>query len=146
MRAEAKTFTITPPHWIVDADKLAEVDPRKLLAAIESLLNRQGARRAGGGLIAAIHGEFDPVAKQFHLHIHGVAIGAQIGVVRSIKTLPKYRFRHSRGDKRGKVRVGRKQLNNLPYPLTYIFQSSWPWMAWIGQRKRKEKQQAKSHS
>lgn len=126
MAGSPNTFTIFPQNWVFTAEQLASKNPRRLLKAFLSVLNRLGLRRAGGYLFVAIHGEFDEATGLFHLHLHGVADQQMLAIIDRLRKLPNFRCRRSKGDTKLRVRIGRKPLTNLPYPLTYILQSYWP--------------------
>jgi hypothetical protein len=126
------TFTVRPRGWMYTAEELARLDPRKLIDGFRRVLDRQRKGQPLGFLIAALHGEFDEDTELFDVHIHGVAEGSMLDVVDRVRDLPNYRCRKAKGDKKARVVIGRKPLTNLPYPLTYPFQSSWP-KRWRGE-------------
>ena len=103
-----------------------------LKAALRSDLNRCGAKDADGFLFAALHGEFEPTEEVYRLHWHLLISGGMIEVVDRLRDRPKYRSRNGDGEAvRQRVRIGRKSLEQLPRPLTYLLQSWWP-SRWIG--------------
>lgn len=132
MRSNFNTFTVFPRDWVVTAEQLMGLDPRMLLLAFLSVLNRLGLRRVRAFLVIAIHGEYDAATGLFHLHIHGLADQAAIAVLDLLRALPNFRCRRSLGEKQ-RVRIGRTPMTNLPYPLTYILQPYWPrrWRATV---------------
>ncbi|WP_162888220.1 hypothetical protein [Sphingomonas mesophila] len=127
-----RTFTVRPRNWLYSVAEFADVDPRDLINRFRSTLNRAGGGKAEGFLIGAIHGEFDEGSALFDLHVHGAADREMLGVVDRLRHLPNYRCRRDEGNERPRVVIRRKALSNLPYPLTYIFQSSWP-KRWRGE-------------
>lgn len=131
MRSSPNNFTALLPDGVVDVSGLLEFDPARRLQAFRSTLNRRGAAEASGFLFACIHGEFDPTTCLFHLHLHGLASDGYLDLLDSLRSLPAYRSARGSGEKQ-KVRIGRRPLDNLPYPLTYIVQSSWP-SRWRGE-------------
>ncbi|MFN7025643.1 MAG: hypothetical protein ACK4QP_14230 [Pseudorhizobium sp.] len=124
-------FSVRPRGWLYTAEELAELDPRELINRFRGVINRQRAGGPLGFLIAALHGEFDEDTGLFDVHLHGVADPVMLKVVDSFRALPNFRCRKKLGE-RPRVVIGRKPLTNLPYPLTYRFQSSWP-KRWNGQ-------------
>jgi hypothetical protein len=129
------TFTVIPPGWSLSPYELAAANPKKMMATFRSDLNRSGAAGADGWAITLVHGEFDPGRVHYQLHLHGVAVGGMIDVVRALSDRPKYAS--SRLGERPddgvfqRIRVSRKPLTNLPSPLTYILQPFWP-SRWSG--------------
>ena len=124
--ARTTTFTAIKRGWEFKPEQLGDVVLEKLLNGFLSDLNRRGAGDADGWLIAFIHGEFETPANIYRLHVHGIASGEMIGVVDSLRHGRKYKFKS--GDSvRFRVRIDRKALTNLPYPLTYCFKAYWPW-------------------
>ena len=126
-----RSFTIVPRSWEFKAGELADVDPRSLIKALRTALYEQGAAEKNGWIIAFIHGEYDPVAMVYRLHVHGLAVGGMVQVIDRLRNLPNYQTQKL--DKDGKpnpvyrrVRINRKPLNNLPDPITYLVQSFWP--------------------
>lgn len=124
-RTNANTFTILLPDGLMDDHQLLTFDPEAEMQRLRSRLNRLDAKEADGYLFGAIHGEFNPLTNLFEVHIHGLARDGMLEVVDRLRTLPGYRSRKG-PEERQKVKVGRKPLDNLPYPITYILQSSWP--------------------
>lgn len=119
------TFSVRPRGWLFTAEELAELNARVLIKRFREVLDRKRAGKPLGFLIASIHGEFDEDTGLYDLHLHGVADAPMLEVVRKLRKLPNYRCRRALGEK-PRVVVGRQVLGNLPYPLTYRFQSSWP--------------------
>ncbi|MEQ8743965.1 hypothetical protein [Parasphingorhabdus sp.] len=126
--------TVVPRHWEIGADDLHLVDPRQLLSAFRSALNRCGANHARGWMFFYIHGEYEPAANVFHIHVHGLAAGEMIGIFDVLRNKPRFKSRRQRSKSaEGKkavsiqrVQVRRKRLTNLPDPITYVVQSFWP--------------------
>ena len=131
MRTSPNTSTTFFPDGVMDVHQLLKFDPKAELEGFRSLLNRLGAGQADGYLFACIHGEFDPTTGLFHLHLHSLAGGEMLVVLSRVRKLPAYRSRRGAGEKQ-KVKIGSQPLDNLPYPLTYIVQSSWP-SRWRGE-------------
>ena len=129
---DARTFTVAPRGWVYTAEELLRLNPSDLINSIRSALNRVGAGKTSGFLIFSIHGEFDASSGLFYLHVHGLADSPMLAAIDRLRKRPKYRRRRSKGEKRTRVRLGRIALTNLPYPLTYIYQSSWP-KRWRGE-------------
>ncbi|KGB52656.1 hypothetical protein FG91_03401 [Sphingopyxis sp. LC81] len=82
---DVRFFTLLPANWVYPAGSLHGADAIKLLAALRQALRRKGADRASGWLFAYIDGEYDPTSRTFRLHVHGLASGEMIDVVRRIK-------------------------------------------------------------
>ncbi len=126
------TFTVRPRGWLFTAEELAALNPRNKINGFRRVLDRQRGGRPLGFLIAGLHGEFDEDTGLYDLHLHGVADPPILDVVDRLRDLPDYRCRKAMGDKTARVVIGRQSLTNLPYPLTYPFQSSWP-KRWRGE-------------
>lgn len=127
----ATTFTIIPRGWEFTPAQLASVLPSLLLAAFRTDLYRRGAARAGGWLFVFIHGEFDPVAGVFRLHIHGACSLEMVPVLDRLRTMRKYQSVRTLPDGGWdpvyrRVWVRRKPLTNMPDPITYLMQAFWP--------------------
>lgn len=120
------TFTAIKRGWEISPHELLDVELQKLLKGFLSDLNRRGAGMADGWLIAFIHGEHETPSGIFRLHLHGVAAGAMIRIIDKLRKGRSYKTK--KGDGVGcRVRIDRKPLTNLPYPLTYCMKSYWPW-------------------
>lgn len=127
----ARTFTIVPKSWEFKAGELASVDPNALLNPLRTALYEQGAAESWGWMIAIIHGEFDPIAKVYRLHVHGLALGGMVQAIDRLRTLPNYQTRPKDAEGRPspvyqRVVVNRKPLTDVPQPITYLVQSFWP--------------------
>lgn len=124
-------FTIIPLTWEVPQDQLDGINPKLLLLTFIAALYGNGAAGAKDWLIAFIHGECDPVAGVYRLHLHGLASDDMIEVVDRLRKLPNYATRRFLADGSPspvyrRVRIERKPLTNLPAPITYLMQSFWP--------------------
>jgi hypothetical protein len=127
----ATTFTLIPRGWTFTPEQLASVIPGLLLNAFLTDLYRKGAASARGWLFAFIHGEFDPVAGVFRLHIHGACSPEMVAVLDRLRTMPKYKSARQLPDGSWdpiyrRVWVRRKPLHSMPDPITYVMQSFWP--------------------
>jgi hypothetical protein len=127
----ATTFTIIPRGWDFTPEELASAIPRLLLAAFLTDLYRKGTASAGGWLYAFIHGEFDPVAGVFRLHVHGACSLEMVPVLDRLRKLPKYKSARKLPNGEWdpvfrRVWIRRKALFNLPHPITYLMQAFWP--------------------
>ena len=125
------TFTIIPEQWECTPEELSNVDPRRLLANFRTDLYGKGTAKASGWLFAFIHGEFDPVARVFRLHVHGFATGGMLAVLDRLRKMDNYRSVRKLPDGEWnpvyrRVWIRRKPLINLPSPLTYLVQAFWP--------------------
>lgn len=124
---EARTFTIIPRGWVYRTGELGTANPRKMLEQVRSALNRAGLGQADGWAFLAIHGEYNPLAQRFTLHLHGVGCGGVLAAVERLKGQRAYRSRGSGNEAiRFPVRISRSPLTNLPAPLTYLIQAWWP--------------------
>ena len=126
-----QTFTIIPRAWEFTPEQLMDEDPRRLMASLRTILYNKGARDADGWLVAYLHGEFDPIARVYRLHVHGLASPTMIQVVKRLREIPQFKTR--RLDPKGKpeaiyrpVRIKWKPLTDIPAPLSYVAQSFWP--------------------
>ena len=125
---------VVKPSWACDVFELQELNPNQLLGEFRADLLRVaqanpknsassaqvGSR--GGFLFAAIHGEFDQIAKLYHPHVHIGATGSYIEIVDGLRKLKGYRP----SDRvRFPIYVNRT-ITDLPSALTYILKSYWP--------------------
>lgn len=125
------TCTILGRSWEVAPDRLTDVDPIALLRAFRADLYRAGLAGSGGWLFAVWHGEYDPIAGIFRLHLHIVCSPAMIPVIDGLRSASNYKFASSLPDGGWdpvyrRIRINRKDLHSLPDPLTYLLQSFWP--------------------
>lgn len=147
----ATTFTIIPRGWDFTPEQLMSVVPWMLLKAFLSDLYRKGAAGARGWLFAFIHGEFDPVAGVFRLHVHGACSSEMVLVLDRLRTMRKYKSARLLPDGSWdpvyrRIWVRRKALHSLPDPITYIMQPFWPsrpiYIAADGKRRRVRQKRA----
>ena len=125
------TATVIPCVWEFTPEQLQTVDPRFLMRSFRTALYRAGAGDVDGWLFAYLHGEFDPLAKVFRLHIHLACTKTMVPVLDRLRTMRNYRSTRLLPDGTPspvfrRVWVRRKRLTNMPDPVTYIVQSFWP--------------------
>ncbi len=85
-------FTLVPKRgWDVKGKELINVQPRAYLERFRQQLQRAGSVAGNGWLIACLHGDYDPAADSYQLHIHIIATGRIADVVAKLKLLPMYR-------------------------------------------------------
>lgn len=114
---------LVPRGWVFQPRQLKRVDPGKLLGALKTDLYRCGAAKSDGLAFIVLHGEFDPEAEVYQLHVHGLATGGMIDVIDKLRKRRKYRT----GDGvKNRVEISRKKITNLAYRLTYLLKSYWP--------------------
>lgn len=118
-------ITVIPTGWSFTDDELATVDPRKLMRAFRSTLNRLSARNRSGWMVGFIHCDFDIRLGRFQLHLHIIASGDMIDLLCGLRGLARYKptFPDPGGPCK---RVVVQKLFNVPAPLTYILKSYWP--------------------
>jgi hypothetical protein len=125
------TATIILRSWEFSPDALWDVDPRKLLTAFRTDLYRAGIRNVDGWLFAYLHGEFDPIAKVYRLHLHIALTKSMVPVLDRIRAVGNYKSTRLLPDGSPspvfrRVWIRRKPLINMPEPVTYVVQSFWP--------------------
>lgn len=125
------TATIIVRSWEFTPGELWEVDPRQLMKAFRTDLYRAGMKAVDGWLFAYLHGEFDPIAKVYRLHLHIACTKSVVPVLDRIRTMGNYKSTRFLSDGSPspvfrRVWVRRKPLFNMPDPVTYIAQSFWP--------------------
>jgi hypothetical protein len=135
-KADVCSFTIIPRNWQFKAYELQAVDPRQLLNCLTVAIYGRGATAADGWIYAYLHGEWDPSSRVYRLHVHGFAYGPMIGVIDRLRNLPNYQTQRYLKDGSPspvyrRVRMTRKRLTNLPFPITYSLQAYWPARALI---------------
>lgn len=124
-------LTIIPTTWEFAPEDLPNADAVAMMTGFRTDLYQAGASAELGWLIAFIHGEFDPVAKVFRLHIHGLASRSMVPVLDKLRKLPRYKSMKALPDGspcpvNTRVWITRKPLTNLPMPITYLLKSYWP--------------------
>ena len=120
------TATLIKRGWEFTPEELDDVDVDKLLKSFLADLDRRGACKADGWLVAFLHGEWETPAEIYRLHVHMVVAGAMIGVIDRLREGRNYKYVPD-DNVRFRVRIDRKPLSNLPYPLTYCLKAYWPW-------------------
>lgn len=131
IRFRHTTVTIIPRTWEFTPEGLWHVNPRKLLKAFRTDLYRAGIRNVEGWLYAYLHGEFDPIAKVYRLHLHLACTKSVVQVIDRLRLMRNYKSTRLLPDGSPspvfrRVWVRRKPLINMPDPVTYIVQSFWP--------------------
>ena len=127
---QVSVFSAVNRTWTFTPAELRHANAAKLMRSFRTDLNRTGAAAADGFLIGFLHGEWEPNEGVYRLHVHGVAAGGMIGVVRGLKHRKHYR-RDTRAAVVDAVKVFRKPLEHLPFAISYQFKSYWP-QRWIG--------------
>lgn len=125
------TCTIIGRSWEVAPEVLWQFDLTAALAAFRADLYRAGLAEAVGWLFAAWHGEYDPIANVFRLHLHIVCNAAMVPVIDRLRPMANYVFAQHLPDGSWdpvyrRIRINRQPLHSLPNPLTYLLQSFWP--------------------
>ncbi len=125
------TATIILRSWEFSPDALWDTDPAKLLRRFRTDLYRAGIKAIDGWLFAYLHGEFDPIAKVYRLHLHIALTKSMVPVLDRIRTMGNYRSTRLLPDGSPspvfrRVWIRRKPLVNMPEPITYVVQSFWP--------------------
>lgn len=131
MKSRHTTVTIIPKSWEFTPEQLMQKDPRKLLAGFRTALYKEGVASVPGWLFACVHGEFDPCAKVYRLHLHIACTKTMVPIIDRLRQRRGYQSRRflGNGDPSPvyrRVWVRRKPLDNMPDPVTYVVQSFWP--------------------
>ncbi|ACS38041.1 hypothetical protein [Methylorubrum extorquens] len=92
--AEVGLVTIIPRDWRIRGRDLPTIKPKQYLERFRQQLVRAGLKEADGWLIAFLHGDYDPSHDTYQLHLHVVATGGLVPLIRQLNALPVYR----RGD------------------------------------------------
>lgn len=134
-----RLFDIIPRGWRVRRRDLLRFNVRARLSAFRSALNRERTAlrrenaRVGrpnnpdaGWLIMFVHGDWDVRAERYQLHVHGVASGEMVEVVRRLGTRRNFKSAHTGEESAwSRVIVKAQAPTDLPYPLTYRLKSYW---------------------
>ena len=83
--------TLIPAGWLVPADKLSEVEPRKLLEQLRGVLNRAGIDHTDGWMAAVLDLEYIEHLGCWSIHVHMISTGGATRVIRSLRAKPKFR-------------------------------------------------------
>jgi hypothetical protein len=124
-------FTIILPSWWVRSADLKGVSSKQLMEKLRAALHRAGSAKASGWLYAMVHGEFDGDTAGFPLHVHGIATGDMVEVVRSLRKQRQFRRQDSDRARHPMLSVSRKvkidkPWGHLPAVITYANKSYWP--------------------
>ncbi len=118
------TFTIACRSWERPVGGLNTFDPRKLLNEFLTDLNRAGGLECDGYLLAFLHSELVN-NETYRDHFHGMGSRSFIEILDKLRESEKYKTAFG---ERPTIRIRRKPLRNVPYPLTYLLKSYWPGM------------------
>lgn len=124
---------VIKPKLACDVFGLQDSDPKAMLDELRADLLRvapantkKGFRRdlskRKGFLLAAVHGEFDPIAELYQPHVHVIATQDYVDLVDRLRTLKGYKPTER---VRTPVRITRN-IFDLPGALTYLLKSYWP--------------------
>lgn len=80
-----KFATLLPRGWLISADELEHVNPRKLLEQLRAALNRAGVGKAEGWAFLALDSEYIPHLDAHAFHLHVATKGAVAGVVSGLR-------------------------------------------------------------
>ena len=83
--SELNFVTLINKKWIIPRGKLCRCDPKKIIEEFRQHLYRSGTTNASGVLFAWLHGEYDPFARCYRLHIHCICSMAKASALRSIQ-------------------------------------------------------------
>ena len=124
------TVTVMVRGWQIAHDDLHLIDPRRLLEQFRADLYRCGLSKADGCAFFNLHGEYNSATGMFDLHIHGVYSGGIAPVLQRLSKRPKYEPAVIELDGARKVvnrvKVSKRAMQGMPYPITYVLQSWWP--------------------
>lgn len=125
------TCTVIGRSWEVAPEDLCWFNPVAALSGFRGGLYRVGLAETNGWLFAAWHGEYDPIANVFRLHLHIVCNPAMVRVIDRLRPMANYVFAERLPDGDWdpvyrRIRINRQPLHSLPTPLTYLLQSFWP--------------------
>lgn len=136
-----RCFTLISSAWVVPADKLKQFDPDVILVRLRADLYRCGAGSANGWLFCGVHGEFDEIHRVYRLHVHGIAAGEMLEVLKQLRRLRKFRSSPRGGALQAivPVHINRRPPANISASISYCLQSFWPartYEDWTGSSKR----------
>lgn len=126
------TATIFPDRKRLTREELRALHSQRSVRRLRAMLNRAGAAKADGYLIAVFHCEFDRTTELFQPHFHIVAAGGMIQVLNSLRGRRSLKWLGSDDPVRHRLRITRKPLTHLPFPLLYLVQGWWPARARYG--------------
>ena len=89
------TFTLIPRAWKFKPDELVELEPRTLLNQLRTQLRRAGSAHATGFSFAALHGEWEPNAGVFVVHVHGLCTDGMVDVINRLRGTQPYKRHES---------------------------------------------------
>lgn len=132
--------TLINKNWKIRAGDLHLWPARKIMESFRQHLNRSGTTATKGMLFAWLHGEYDPVARSYRLHVHVVVEGEKIDRLRTLKG--RWGYENVDGETKRPVvfekvkapawkkYTTRKQppssTENVARALSYTHQSFWP--------------------
>lgn len=118
------TFHMIPPDWVYKSEELWEVNPKNLIGRIRRRFN-DGTQMPEGWLFAGLHGEFDPMADVWRLHLHGAAshqLLNRLDELRGCRSLTQSEANQAAAP----IRITRKKINDPLRALSYCLQLWWP--------------------
>lgn len=125
----ARVATISPKSWRLSPADLVALNPRTLLNRLRSDLYKVGTSSSDCWMIGIMHGEFEKTSQMFQTHMHVIANPKMIEMIDRLRRLPNYSGSSAKGIDRTAVyhpiRVERRELSDLPTPLTYLAKSYW---------------------
>lgn len=132
--------TLINKNWKIRAGDLHLWSARKIMESFRQHLNRSGTTAAKGILFAWLHGEYDPMAGSYRLHVHVVVQGDKSERLRTLKG--RWGYETVAGEtkrpvvfEKVKAPVWKKhttrkqppsQTENIARVLSYTHQSFWP--------------------
>lgn len=120
--AQVRFFHAVLKRWSFPAEDLEAFDAAKFLERIRYHLRLCGVAEADGFLLLRVHGECEPHEDSIWPHVHGVATGGMVEVLRKLKD---YYAKHDCAGGPKKPLVLRK-VGDLNAQVSYIFQAFWP--------------------
>lgn len=77
--------TLINKNWKIRDGDLHLRSARKIMETFRQHLNRSGTTAANGMVFGWLHGEYDPSARSYRLHVHVVVQGEKIQRLRTLK-------------------------------------------------------------
>lgn len=129
--APAVRADLLPTGMWVSASELMIANPQAMMRRLRSDCDRTGIAQAKGYLFAGLHAEFDIRREGYDFHYHIIAGGEKAEAIENLRSMPKYSALRTEPCEKGlpnrpRVRKSRIPLYNMPDPLTYVLQSSYP--------------------
>jgi hypothetical protein len=115
-------FHIVLKRWAFPSEELGSFNPDKFAERIRFHFRKAGISQSTGWVLYRVHGEEEPHSGKIWPHVHGVAVGDAIDILRGLSAYYS-EYDVPDGPKRKVMLQGLRDMNSQ---CSYIFQTFWP--------------------